>query len=212
MRVGLPWLLLPALLGVAAPARGQPAHPPPSSFEYLQYGVAFTAETVASAGDVCPPGASAPCIFGSGGGLTIRVGYRSRGPWYVGGAYEASRHDPSSLLRLAILQQIRAETRYYLDQGNRLTPYFSGGLGAALYGSEWGAETGGVTTFVGAGLEFQLSRTTLVGAGLAYRPLLLRGWTDTAGQRRADRYLGFGLAHVIALELSLEVRDPLARW
>ena len=51
-----------------------------------------------------------------------------------------------------------------------------------------------------------------VGAGLAYRPLLLRGWTDTAGQRRADRYLGFGLAHVIALELSLEVRDPLARW
>jgi hypothetical protein len=52
----------------------------------------------------------------------------------------------------------------------------------------------------------------LVGIGLAYRPILFRGWTDTAGQRRADRYLGFGLAHVIALELSLEVRDPLPRW
>lgn len=205
------------LLGVASPARAQDevperGGPPPSSFDYLQYGVAFAAETVASSGDVCPSRETAPCIFGSGGGLEIRVGYRSRGPWYVGGAYESSRHDSSNLMRLAILQQLRAESRFYLDQGNRFTPYGTGGVGAALYGNEWGSETGGLVSFLGAGFEFQLSRTTVVGAALSYRPFLFRGWTDSAGQRRADRYFGFGFAHVVALSLVLEVRDPLPRW
>ena len=197
----------------AAEAASEPSGAPPTSSHYLQYGVALAAEMVASAGDVCPSGpSSAPCILGSGGGLAIRVGYRSRGRWYVGGAYESSRQDPSNLLRLAILQQIRAETRFYAVRGMRLTPYLSGGLGAALYGSEWGTDTGGVTTFIGAGTEYQFSRTAVVGAALAYRPFLFRGWTDSAGQRRADRYLGFGLAHIVALEVTLEVRDPLPRW
>ena len=205
------------VLGASTPARAQDEirerpPPPPASFDYLQYGVAIVAETVVSPGDVCPSSARAPCIFGSGGGLAVRVGYRSRGPWYVGGAYESSRQDPSNLLRLAILQQLRAESRYYLDQGNRFTPYGTGGVGVALYGNEWGSDTGGVTSFLGAGFEFQLSRSTVVGAALAYRPFLLRGWTDSAGQPRANRYLGFGLAHVVALEVVLEVRDPLPRW
>jgi opacity protein-like surface antigen len=207
------------ILVLAAPAPAlaeedipEPGSPPPASFDYLQYGVAFAAETVVSAGDVCPSRESAPCIFGSGGGLEVHVGYRSRGPWYVGGAYESSRQDSSNLMRLAILQQLRAESRYYLDEGNRFTPYVTGGVGAALYGNEWASETGGVVSFLGGGFEFQLSRTTVVGAALAYRPFLFRGWTDSAGQRRADRYLGFGLAHVVALSLVLEVRDPLPRW
>jgi opacity protein-like surface antigen len=206
-------LLLAAVTRPAA-AEEPPAHhrAPPTSFDYLQYGVAITGETVPEAGDVCPSDAVAPCIFGSGGGLAIRVGYRSRGPWYVGGAYESSRHASSNLMRLAILQQLRAEGRYYFDQGNRFTPYAAGGLGAAIYGNEWGSDTGGVTTFLGAGFEFQLSRTAVVGAALAYRPFLFRGWTDSANQRRADRFFGFGLAHVVALELVVEVRDPLPRW
>jgi hypothetical protein len=200
------------LLGSTGRALAQSPGPPASSFDYLQYGVALAAETVVSGGDVCPAEATAPCIFGSGFGLAIRVGYRSRSPWYVGGAYESSRHDPSNLLRLAILQQLRAEMRYYADQGTRTTPYLAGGLGMALYGNEWGTDTGGLTTFLGGGVEFELSRTTIVGGLIAYRPFLFRGWTDSAGQRRADRYLGFGLAHVVALELVLEVRDPLPRW
>ncbi len=199
----------PAFADEDPPSRPRP---PPASFDYLQYGVAVAGEAVVSAGDVCPDLAASPCIFGSGGGLAIRVGYRSRGPWYVGGAYESSRHQSSNLIRLAILQQLRAEGRYYFDSGSRLTPYASGGLGAAIYGNEWGSDTGGVTSFLGLGFEFQLSRTAVVGAALAYRPFLFRGWTDTSGQRRADRYLGFGLAHVIALEFVLEVRDPLPRW
>jgi hypothetical protein len=206
-------VLLAALPARAAEWGASPARPPPTSAHYLQYGVAPTGEMVASAADVCPASAEqAPCILGSGGGLAIRVGYRSRGPWYVGGAYEFSRQDPSNLLRLAILQQLRAEARYYADQGRRLTPYLAAGLGAALYGSEWGVDTGGVTAFLGGGIEFQISETAAVGAGLVYRPVLFRGWTDSAGQRRADHYLGFGLAHLVALELTLETRQPLARW
>jgi len=184
---------------------------PPTSVHYLQYGVALAAEFVASAGDVCARGAGT-CILGSGGGLALRVGYRSRAPWYVGGAYEFSRQNSANLLRLAILQQLRAETRYYFDAGKRGTPYLSGGVGAVLYGNEWGSDTGGITTFLGVGLEFQISESAVLGAGLAYRALLLRGWTDTTEERRADRYLGFGLAHMIAFEVVLEIRESLPRW
>jgi opacity protein-like surface antigen len=190
----------------------EPPNPPPTSAHFLQYGVAITAETPVSAGDVCPSETSTPCILGSGGGLAVRVGYRARGPWYVGGAYEFSRLDSHNLLRLAILQQLRAETRYYFDRGARLTPYVTAGLGATLYGNEWSSETGGVVGCLGVGLEFQVSQATVVGAAVGYRPFLLRGWTDTVGQRRADQYLGFGFAHFVALELVLEVRDTLERW
>jgi len=187
--------------------------PPPTSAHYLQYGVALTGEAVVSAQDVCPDTSSeAPCILRSGVGVAIRLGYRTRGAWYVGAAYEFSRQDPANLMRLAILQQLRAETRYYADRGMRLTPYLSAGLGAAVYGNEWGADTGGVTGFLGGGVEFQLSSTAVVGAALAYRPFVFRGWTDSAGQRRADRYLGFGLAHLVGLEITMEIREPLARW
>ena len=189
-----------------------PAAPPPINAHYLQYGVAIAAESQVSGGDVCPSGAETPCILGSGLGLAIRVGYRARGPWYVGGAYEASRQDSSNLLRLPILQQLRAETRYYADRGTRLVAYATTGLGAAFYGNEWGAETGGLTGFLGGGLELQISRTSVLGAALAYRPILLRGWVDGAGERRADRLLGFGLGHFVVLELTLEVRSQLERW
>lgn len=203
-----------ALAGTASAqqSEGTGPRPPPSSAHYLQYGVALTAEPVLSAGDVCPPGAVTPCILESGGGLALRVGYRTRGPWYVGGAYEASRHDASDLLQLAILQQVRAETRLYGNRGNRLIPYATGGLGAVLYGEEWATDTGGVTAFLGSGVEFQISRTTVVGAALTYRVLLLRGWTDESGQRRADRYLGFGTAHLLGVDIVFEARDPLPRW
>ena len=203
-------------LTAAAPVRAQDESPtpPPINVHYLQYGVAFVAESVADAGDVCPPPeeARAPCILGSGFGLAVRVGYRSRGPWYVGGAYEFSRQDSSNLLRIAILQQLRAESRFYFDKATRLTPYLGSGLGAALYGDEWGTDTGGVTTYLGGGLEFQITQSAVIGTALFYRPLLLRGWFDEAGQRRADQFLGFGLAHLVALELVMELRDPLARW
>lgn len=200
-------LLWPAI----APAEA-PLGPSPASFDHFQYGGALTAETVPSAGDVCPREAVQPCILQGGGGLAIRAGYRSRLPWYIGGAYEFSRHDSSNLLVLPILQQIRAEGRYYWDRGQRLLPYATAALGLALYGDEWGAETAGAVGGLGLGFEFQVTPELVVGGGLAYRPLLLRAWTDSAGQRRADSIAGFGLAHLASLELGIELRDPLPRW
>ena len=202
-----------ALVGHANPASAQESQrPPPNNVEYFQYGVGLAVEQLASARDVCPTRATTPCILGSGGGLAIRMGYRSRGPWYAGGAYEFSRQDSSNLLRLAILQQLRGEARYYLDAGNRLTPYGAVGFGGVFYGNEWNVSTGGPTLSAGLGLEFQVTQSTVIGGSLNYRAFLLHAWTDSTGLDRADRYLGFGLAHMIGFELTLELRDPLARW
>jgi hypothetical protein len=178
----------------------------------LQFGMAFAAEAVASAGDVCPPSVMAPCILGSGGGVGVRVGYRAMRRLFLGGTYEFSRHESSSQLRLAILQQLRGEVRYYLDYGDRATAFLSAGAGLHLYGSEWGAITGGPLAMLGGGLEFELSEKTVLGGALTYRMLIPRAFTDSGGERRADRLLGFGLAHMVGLELTLEVRDPLPRW
>lgn len=204
---------LPAGRVAAAETSPEVPDPPPKSLEYFQYGVALAFETVGSAADVCPSYAgAAPCILGPGGGLAIRAAYRSRGPWLVGGAYQFSRHDSSNLLSLAILQQLRGEARYYADRSTRLTPYLAAGAGVTLYGPEWGAATGGLLATLGGGLEFQITQSTVVGCAPMYRAFLLRGFTDSAGQRRADRYFGFGLAHFVALELIFEVREPLPRW
>jgi len=201
----------------------QSQRPPPNNVEYFQYGVAVALEKLLSGGDVCPaPGptgsgaeaakTATPCILGSGGGLAIRMGYRSRGPWYLGGAYQFTRMDSSNLLRLGILQQLRGEARYYLDRGNRLTPYGSLGFGAAVYGNEWKVSTGGPTLSAGLGLEFQITQSTVIGMAVDYRGFLFHHWTDSTGQVRADEYLGFGFAHTLGLELTLELRSPLARW
>jgi hypothetical protein len=173
--------------------------------------MAFAAETVASAGDVCPLGITAPCILGSGGGVGVRVGYRAGG-WYLGGAYEFSRHESSSLLRLAILQQLRGELRYYFDYGDRATAFVTAGLGAHLYGSEWGVTTGGPLGTVGPGVELEISPNTVIGAAVLYRALFPRAFTDSANQQRAGGALGFGVAHMVGLEVTLEVREPFPRF
>ena len=190
----------------------QATRPPPSSLDYLVTGIALGAETVASPADVCPGPEGSACILERGLGLGIRAGYRSRGPWYTGGAYQFSRHESSNLLRLAIMQQLRGEIRYYMDLGTRATPYLGFGLGAVIYGNEWGADTGGVVGMFGPGVELAVTQDLAVGAALFYRPMLLRAYTDTTGVRRADGILGFGTTHLLGLEFIVELRDPLPRW
>jgi hypothetical protein len=198
--------------GEARPYLPRHAAPTPINVHYLQYGVGLGTETVLDPGHVCPSDATTPCIYGSGGGIGIHVGYRTRGPWYFGGAYEVSRHDSANLLRLAIVQQGRADVRRYLDVGRRLSPYAAAGVGGIVFGNEFGAATGGLSAALGGGGEYQLSRTNVVGAALMYRPVLLHAWTDATGTRRADAFLGFGLAHMVSIELVLELRQPLSRW
>jgi hypothetical protein len=195
--------------------------PPPLNTSYLQYGVAFTAEVVASAGPMCDVGTGgtsfgqsatpdstgglSPCVLGSGGGLAARVGYRSAGPWYLGGAYEVSKQDPNKIYRLALLQQLRVETRYYLYRGLDTQPYFGAAAGAAGYGNEWGIQAYGPSISITGGVEAQISRRAVVSVGLTYRAIaFLNHFTDPSRTDRAP-----GLAHFVGLDLALEARDPL---
>jgi len=177
--------------------------PPPTNVVYLQYGVAFTAEVVTSAGPICS-NKTVPCILGTGGGITIRAGWRGTGALYLGGAYAFSKQDPNNLLRLAILQQARAEARYYLTTGRAVEPYGTIGLGVAGYGNEWAVNTFGPAGFLGAGLEAQVTRRTVVGVALAYRLLHFKSFTDSSGAARDG-----GVAQFVGLDLVLEQRDPI---
>jgi hypothetical protein len=190
---------------VAASAPFQPK-PPPLHVEYLQYGVALAANARLATGATCPEDAVAPCILGGGGGLVVRVGWRPPGPWYVGGAYEFANMDSGNLYRLGILQQARAEMRYVPETGLRSAPYATWGVGAFGYGNEWSMETGGGVAFLGGGVEFEVTRFALVGVAIAYAPMLIAGWTDTADQERE-----LSLAQFMRFELTFEVRSELSR-
>jgi hypothetical protein len=177
-----------------------------------QVGFALAAETVVSPGSVCPASATTPCILGSGGGVAVRFGYRLGSPWYFGGAYEFTRHDSSNVLRLAILQQLRAEARYYFEHGQRTTGFLAAGAGVHIYGNDWGADMAGGLLTVGPGVEFELSAKAVVGCMAMYRLLIPKSLHDGTSDPLAGGPLGFGLAHVFGLEFELEVRDPVPHW
>lgn len=201
-----------ALTAPTARAQTTATAPPPTSVEYMQYGVSLHSLTLLEGGSVCPESATTPCILGAGGGLGLHAGYRSRGPFYLGATFQLSRLNSSNLLRLGILQRLSAEGRYYFDRGNRLTPYLLGGLGGAIYGNEWAAGAGGIAPSFGVGLEYQISERTVVALVPAYQPILFRRFHDATGQVRAEGPLGFGLAHWLAVQIVIEARDPLSRW
>jgi hypothetical protein len=183
--------------------RGDAAPPPPTDVVFLQYGVAFTAEVVTSAGALCD-NEGVPCVLGSGGGIALRAGWRGAGPLYLGGAYEVSKQDPNKLYRLALLQQARGEGRWYFLTARDLEPYVTAGAGVAGYGDEWSVDTWGLGGFLGGGVEAQITRRTVVGIALSYRAYSLSSFTDTSGAARSG-----GVAQLIGLELLLEQRDPI---
>ena len=94
--------------------------------------------------------------LGSGGGIAARGGYRFPGSWYFGGSYEFSKQDPSQLYRLAILQQLRAEGRYYIVTSRATEPYLSASAGAFAYGNAWSVDVWGPMASLGAGVELTL--------------------------------------------------------
>jgi hypothetical protein len=193
--------------------KSEPGRPPPLHVEYAQYGVALQGLVDLDSGAMCGHGVSpnsvsapAPCILGSGGGLVIRIGYRSPGPWYIGGTYSFAKMDSQNLFRLGIFQQLGAEMRYMPDTGHQVAPYATWGLGGVVYGNEWGVETGGAMVFAGGGMQFEVSRVAVLGLGVAYKPTLIAGWTDTAGYSRP-----LGVAQFIGLDFQLEVRSEVGR-
>lgn len=179
--------------------------PPPSHVVYFQYGVAFTAEQVLAPGPICEK-TTVPCILGPGGGFAIRAGWRGAGSLYLGGAYELTKQDPNKLYRIALLQQARAEGRYYFTTARVTEPYASVAVGVSGYGNEWSIDTWGPMGSVGAGLEYQITRQTVVGLALNYRLLYFSRFTDTARTERAP-----GIAQLFGLDLVLEQRDAVFR-
>ena len=181
-----------------------PVVPPPLNTPYLQYGVAFTALFVAAPGAMCSH-PDPPCILGSGGGIAVRVGWRSAGPWYFGGAYELTKQDPNKLYRLATLQQLRFEARYYITTGRDTQPYLTAGAGIGGYGNEGGIQTYGPSAFLGIGVETQLSRRTVVGIALGYQLIKFKSFSEDGNPLIRDP----GYASLIGIDLILEGRDPL---
>lgn len=190
---------------VPAPRDPEAAPPPPTNVAYLQYGVAFTAEVPTAAGPICS-NVGIPCILGPGGGVAVRVGYRSTGAFYVGGAYELTKQDANNLYRFATLQQARVEARYYMATARQAYPYVSAAAGVAGYGNEWGVDTYGPGASLGGGVELQVTRRTVVGIGIAYRGLYLSSFVDTSGAARSA-----GVTQLVGLDIILEQRDPLGQ-
>ena len=179
-----------------------PSVPPPSGHAYLQYGVALAAETVMSSGSICTL-VQSNCVFGSGGGLAVRVGWRPDDRMFVGGVYEVSKQDPNQLYRLGILQQLRAEWRLYFPTGKEVTPFLLLGAGVAGYGNEFSVDTWGPTGTLGGGVEVELGGPALlVSAG--YRPMYFHSWVISSVDQ-----LESGFVHFVGLEVAVEARDIL---
>lgn len=175
---------------------------------FIQWGLAFTGEFVVAPGPICSFPNAPACILGTGGGLTLRLGRRLRGPWYFGGAYEFSKMDSSQLYRLAILQQLRAEGRYYISTGRAIEPYVMATVGAATYGNLWGIDTGGPLVGIALGTEFQVSTAIVLGVAVSYRAIFFSRFTDSANTTRPPGDVGPGFAHLIGIDLIVEARDP----
>lgn len=187
----------------AAPEGGGPSA---LQVDYAEYGVAFAGQIIFEPGPICPDDADVPCILGPGGGPVLRGGYRPSGPWYIGGAYQFAKLDSNNLYRLGILQELRTEMRYFIDVGSRFSPYAMWALGGVIYGNEFSAETGGVSTFAGAGVELEITRFAVLHLNVAYNPMLFIGFEDTAGQDRTT-----GVAHFVHMDLGIELRTELGR-
>jgi hypothetical protein len=177
--------------------------PPTPRRAFLQYGVAFTVEGVASPGPICAD-AGNPCILGSGGGITMRVGFRPTEHLYLGGAYEFSKQEPAKLYRLGILQQARGELREYFPTGHLTTPFALLGAGLAGYGNEWSVDTWGPSATLGAGLELEVSGGVLLDVLLFYRPIYLQAFVDSSTLSHDA-----GIAQFVGLELAIEAQEAL---
>ncbi len=167
---------------------------------FFQYGVALVAEFVATTGRLCPGGAA--CIFGSGGGIAARGGWRASNQWYFGGVYEVSKHDAHTLYRLATFQQLRGEARYYIWTTRSTQPVFTLGGGLAGLGNELGIDAWGPIGSCAVGFESEVSNNVGLGLAVAYRAAMFNSFTDSAGTRRYG-----GPVQMIGIELSIDLLD-----
>jgi hypothetical protein len=171
---------------------------PRQSHGYTLGGVGFATEVVLSPGALCRR-TDEPCAFGSGAGIFATGGYRFPSGWSVGGTYEMTKHESNKIYRLAMLQQLQFNVRYLAPSGRAVAPWAGGGVAAIGYGESWGFDTGGGSAFLEGGAEIQLSRSSSLRLGAAYRGLVFGGYVDSATQKRPAAFAQtFGL--IVALE------------
>jgi hypothetical protein len=199
------WIATPARAADSAAPRTTATaesliRPPASWNTYLQYGVALAAETVVSSGAICSRVDN--CIFGSGGGLAISIGWRPDDYFFIGGTYEISKQDPDQLYRLGILQQLRAEGRRYFPTGREVAPFLLLGAGVGGYGNEWSIDTWGPTGTLGAGIEVELGGPVLL-VSAAYRPMYFHSWVVSSNDLQS------GIVHFVGLDIAVEAKDRL---
>ena len=184
-----PALALFSGLGSRASAAAEPAST--SDRDYLQYGLALAAEAVASPGGVCPPDSDEPLHPGQRSRRSACASATARG---IPGTSEAPTNSPATIRRtcsrLAILQQFRAEGRFYFDRGNRddrlrhgcgrLSPVRQRVVGQ--YGRPAGARSAWAWSS-------RSPPSTTIGCMALYRLLVPRRWVDSAGVERANELL-----------------------
>lgn len=200
-----PPVVVPWSEGSAGDAR-EGLDPFPSTGHYLSYGFAFTSEALLATGNVCPKLASEGCVLGNGGGLAFNGALRT--PVYsLGAAYEASFHDSNNIYQRGVLQQLRGEWRLHPQNwvlGESANPFVGAGAGLAMYGDNWRVATLGLVGHGIIGIEYDLGVKVAAVFGIAYRAMYFRSFTDASGQYRPA-----GLAHMLGLQLGLELHDPL---
>lgn len=179
-------------------AKGGAPLVPRQSRGYTLGGVGFATEVILSPGALCRR-TDEPCVFGSGAGIFATGGYRFPSGWSVGGTYEMTKHESNKIYRLAMLQQLQFNLRYLAPSGRAVAPWAGCGVAAIGYGESWGFDTGGGSTFLEGGAEIQLSRSSSLRLGAAYRGLVFGGYVDSATQKRPAAFAQtFGL--IVALE------------
>lgn len=174
---------------------------PRQSRGYTLGGVGFATEVVLSPGALCRR-TDEPCAFGSGAGIFATGGYRFPSGWSVGGTYEMTKHESNKIYRLAMLQQLQFNVRYLAPSGRAVAPWAGGGVAAIGYGESWGFDTGGGSAFLEGGAEIQLSRSSSLRLGAAYRGLVFGGYVDSATQKRPAAF-----AQTLGLIVALESHD-----
>jgi hypothetical protein len=180
--------------------------PFPSTGKYLSYGFAFHSESLLATGNVCPKLASEQCILGSGGGLSFSGALRT--PVYsLGATYEASFHDSNNIYQRGVLQQLRGEWRLRrlgFDITETIHPFVGAGGGVAGYGDNWRIATLGGSGHALVGAEWDLGVKVSMTFAIAYRAIYFRAFEDPSRQYRPA-----GLAHLLGLQLGLELHEPL---
>jgi hypothetical protein len=169
---------------------------------FLQASAGLVGEFVVHAGGLCEGTSS--CILGSGAGVVARAGWRNTSPFFLGAAYELTRHDADNLYRLATLQHIRGEVRYIMDSQMQTRPFLVAGVGILAYGNEWGVDSQGAALSLGIGMESELGPSTLASTCLSYRTAYF-----TPFQVATVGVLPGSVAHFLSLEFTLDVLEPM---